>query len=135
MVIAPKIHRHLPGSILAIILVTVIASLASLPLARIGQLPPALPAPHLPAMDAAMLQALVAPALTVAALAAIESLLSARVAASIPDTGPYDPDRALAGQGPATAAAGMIDGKSAGKGKSVAVEEELGGGRNRQKTK
>src|SRR3546814_10933814 len=113
MVIAPKIHRHLPGSILAIILVTVIASLASLPLARIGQLPPALPAPHLPAMDAGMLQSLVAPALTVAALAAIESLLSARLAASISATGPHDPDRPPAGQGLAPVAPGLFRGRPA----------------------
>src|SRR3546814_947669 len=64
-------------------------------------------------MDAGMLQSLVAPALTVAALAAIESLLSARVAASISDTGPYDPDRELVGQGLASVAAGMFGGMPA----------------------
>jgi len=60
-----------------------------------------------------MLQVLIAPALTVAALAAMESLLSARVAASISDTGPYDGDRELVGQGLASIASGFFGGMPA----------------------
>lgn len=113
MVLAPRIHKQLPGSIIAIIVVSVAAALSGLPLATIGELPPALPAPTLPALDPVVLQALVGPALTVAALAAIESLLSARVAASISDTGPYDADRELVGQGLASVAAGFFGGMPA----------------------
>lgn len=113
MVLAPRIHRQLPGSIIAIIVVTGAAALFALPLARIGALPPSLPAPVLPALDPAVLQALIGPALTVAALAAIESLLSARVAASLSDTGPYDADRELVGQGLASIAAGFFGGMPA----------------------
>lgn len=53
------------------------------------------------------------PAVAVAALAAIESLLSARVAASLADTGPYDPDRELVGQGLASIGAGLFGGMPA----------------------
>jgi SulP family sulfate permease len=53
------------------------------------------------------------PVLTVAALAAIESLLSARVGASLADTGPYDPDRELVGQGLASIAASFFGGMPA----------------------
>ncbi|GGK88342.1 sulfate permease [Salinibacterium xinjiangense] len=113
MVIAPRIHKQLPGSIIAIVLVSVGASLLGLPLAEIGALPASLPAPGLPDIDAALLQQLIAPALTVAALAAIESLLSARVAASISDTGPYDADRELVGQGLASVASGFFGGMPA----------------------
>jgi len=113
MVLAPRIHRQLPGSILAIVFVSVAASLLVLPLTNIGTLPPALPAPRLPSLDPALLQQLVGPALTVAALAAIESLLSARVAASISDTGPYDADRELVGQGLASVASGFFGGMPA----------------------
>ena len=113
MITAPLIHRHLPGSIIAIIVVTVIAGIAGLPLATIGALPNSLPLPGLPAFDPATVQALVGPALTVAALAAIESLLSARVAASISDTGPYDADRELVGQGLASVASGFFGGMPA----------------------
>jgi SulP family sulfate permease len=113
MLLAPKVHRKLPGSIVAIIVVTVIANLANLPLARIGELPSSLPAPMLPQLDVGLLGSLVGPALTIAALAAIESLLSARVAVSLSDTGPYDADRELVGQGLASIASGIFGGMPA----------------------
>jgi SulP family sulfate permease len=113
MLLAPRVHRSLPGSLIGIVIVAVVASLLSAPLATIGALPATLPAPTLPAMDAATFASLAAPALTVAALAAIESLLSARVAATLADTGPYDPDRELVGQGLASIASGLFGGMPA----------------------
>jgi SulP family sulfate permease len=113
MMLAPRIHRQLPGSLIAIIVVAVIATVANLPLARIGILPNTLPAPSLPSFDIQTLTTLIGSALTVAALAAIESLLSARVAASISDTGPYDADRELIGQGLASIASGLFGGMPA----------------------
>lgn len=113
MVLAPRFHKQLPGSIIAIIVVTVGAALSGLPLARIGSLPASLPAPRIPSLDPAVLQSLIGPAFTVAALAAIESLLSARVAASISNTGPYDADRELLGQGLASIASGFFGGMPA----------------------
>ena len=113
MLVAPKIYKPLPGSIVAIIVVTVLANLLDLPLARIGELPNSLPTPMLPSLDPGVLSSLIAPALTVAALAAIESLLSARVAVSISDTGPYDADRELVGQGLASVASGFFGGMPA----------------------
>ncbi|MFM9877477.1 MAG: SulP family inorganic anion transporter [Rhodoglobus sp.] len=113
MVLARRIHRQLPGSLIAIAVVTVVANLASLPLARIGALPSSLPAPGLPPLDPAVVGTLVGPALAVAALAAIESLLSARVGASLADTGAYDPDRELVGQGLASLASGLFGGMPA----------------------
>jgi len=113
MIFAPRIHKHLPGSIIAIIVVTIIAAVTALPLAKIGLLPSSLPTPRLPSFDPVVVQALVGPALAVAALASIESLLSARVAASISDTGPYDADRELVGQGLASIASGFFGGMPA----------------------
>ncbi|MGA7205216.1 MAG: SulP family inorganic anion transporter [Specibacter sp.] len=113
MVLLPRIHPQLPGSIIAIIVVSVAANLANLPLARIGALPHSLPIPSLPALDATTTISLLGPALTVAALAAIESLLSARVAAAMSDTGPYDADRELFGQGLASIASGFFGGMPA----------------------
>lgn len=113
MIGAPRIHPQMPGSILAIIAASVLAALLDLPTARIGVLPDSLPAPVLPAFDGATLIALAAPAATIAALAAIESLLSARVATSISDTGPYDADRELVGQGLASVASGFFGGMPA----------------------
>jgi sulfate permease, SulP family len=110
---APKIHPQLPGSIIGIIVATLVAQLAGLDVTRIGALPNTLPAPSLPSIDLAMVAALAGPAVTIAALAAIESLLSARVAASISDTGPYDADRELVGQGLASLASGFFGGMPA----------------------
>ncbi len=113
MLLAPRVHPAVPGSIAAIVLVTVVAAATGLPLATIGTLPAGLPVPTLPSLDLASLSGLAGPAITVAALAAIESLLSARVAASHSDTGPYDPDRELVGQGLASVAAGIFGGMPA----------------------
>ncbi len=113
MIAAPKVHRLLPGSIIAIVLVSVVAAVAQLPIATIGGLPAGLPAPIMPSLSWDAVSPLLAPALTVAALAAIESLLSARVAASISDTGPYDADRELVGQGLASVASAFFGGMPA----------------------
>ncbi|BAK35606.1 putative transporter [Microlunatus phosphovorus NM-1] len=113
MVGAPRLHPKLPGSMIAIVIVTVAATLVHAPIARIGTLPDSLPAPSMPPVDPVLVMNLSGAALTVAALAAIESLLSARVAASISDTGPYDADRELVGQGLASVAAGLFGGMPA----------------------
>jgi SulP family sulfate permease len=113
MLLLPRLHRAIPGSLVGIVIVTVLALLLPTPLSAIGSIPSTLPAPTFPALDLATLSALALPALTVAALAAIESLLSARVAAGLADTGPYDPDRELVGQGLASVAAGLFGGMPA----------------------
>lgn len=113
MVVAPRIHRSLPGSLVGIVFITVLCALVPTPLAAIGTLPANLPAPVLPAIEPGLLADLIAPAVTVAALAAIESLLSARVAASLDDTGPYHPDRELLGQGIASIGSGIFGGMPA----------------------
>ncbi len=113
MVIAPRIHRSIPGSLVGIVIVTIIAAIVPNPLARIGTLPSSFPVPHLPAIAPDAIMDLLSAAVTVAALAAIESLLSARVAASMADTGRYDPDRELVGQGIASLGASLVGGMPA----------------------
>nr|WP_246533812.1 SulP family inorganic anion transporter [Microbacterium flavescens] len=113
MIVAPKLHRSLPGSLIGIVLVAGLAAVVSAPLALIGVLPSSLPAPALPVVGPGTLVMLAPAALTVAALAAIESLLSARVAASLADTGAYDPDRELVGQGLASIGSGLFGGMPA----------------------
>lgn len=104
----PRLHRSLPASLLAVIAVTVLAETAHLQVARIGALPSSLPVPALP--DLADAGSLVAPALVVAFLAALESLLSARVADGMSDAPRHDPDRELFGQGLANIASGLCGG-------------------------
>src|SRR5690606_2256044 len=93
--------------------VTVTVWALDLSVAEIGELPAGLPSPTVPQADWALVSALIGPAIAVAALAAIESLLSARVAASLADTGAYDADRELVGQGLASIAAGFFGGMPA----------------------
>jgi SulP family sulfate permease len=113
MLVAPRLHRLLPGSIIAIVVVTLAATAAGLPLPLIGKLPASLPAPHLPTFEWSALPGLAGSVFAVAALAAIESLLSARVGSALADTGPYDPDRELVGQGLASIASGFFGGMPA----------------------
>jgi SulP family sulfate permease len=88
-----------PGSLVAVVVATLLAQGLHLPVARIGALPSHLPAPSLPAISPAQLQPLLLPALAVAALAALESLLSATVADAMSVSERHDPDRELFGQG------------------------------------
>jgi len=110
---APRLQRVVPGSIIAIVIVTVVVTVAKLPLPAIGTLPHSLPAPHLPLVAWSALPGLAGSVFAVAALAAIESLLSARVGSTLADTGPYDPDRELVGQGLASIASGFFGGMPA----------------------
>ncbi len=113
MVGLPRVHRAIPESLAAVVAATVLVVVAHLPVARIGELPSHLPTPVLPHADLDALQTLIGAALAIAALAAIESLLSARVAATMSPTGPYDPNRELVGQGLASVASGLFGGMPA----------------------
>ena len=113
MLLAPRIHAAIPGSLVGIVVVSLLALVIPNPLTRIGALPAGLPAPSLPALDPTALGALLPAAATVAALAAVESLLSGRVAASMADTGRFDPDRELVGQGIASIGSALFGGMPA----------------------
>ena len=118
MLLLPKLNKTLPASLIAVLLATVAAELLRLQIPRIGELPHSLSAPSLPSLDPAALGGLLMPAVSIAMLAAIESLLSARVAAGMvgPDgrpSGAYSPDRELTGQGLASIAAGLFGGMPA----------------------
>lgn len=80
----PRVTRKIPGSIVAIILTTVVVHAFHLPVAtigsRFGDIPSGLPVPHWPDMGWDDIRQLVSPAFTIALLGAIESLLSATVA-------------------------------------------------------
>lgn len=118
MVLVQKLFRALPASLLAVLLATTAAELLQLDIPRIGPLPHSLPSPAFPGFDPASLGSLAMPAVAIAVLASIESLLSARVAAGMtgPDgapSGAYSPDRELTGQGLSSIAAGLFGGMPA----------------------
>ena len=118
IVVWDRVVRVIPGSFVAIVLVTVATNLLGVKLVTIGSLPVGLPIPRMPSLDISHLLDLVAPAFAIAMLAAIESLLSARVASDMKtpekkSTGAYNPDRELFGQGLASIAAGFFGGMPA----------------------
>ena len=114
----------IPFSIVAVIAATLAAQAFGLTGAKpIGELPAGLPAPSLSFLDPGDLGSLLAPAVAVAALAALESLLSAQVAdgmtagrrrgpdgAAAPAPQKHDPDKELFGQGLANIAAPLFGG-------------------------
>jgi SulP family sulfate permease len=80
----PRVSRRIPGPFMALMVVTAAVQLLDLPVETIGQrfgaVPSSLPSPTLPSLPFSQWSGLVAPAFTIALLAAIESLLSAVVA-------------------------------------------------------
>ncbi|MEV0826912.1 SulP family inorganic anion transporter [Nonomuraea rubra] len=99
LLVGASLRPNVPFSLLAVVAVTLGAELAELPLARIGHLPQGLPAPSLGFLDLDVIPSLIAPAIAVAALASMESLLSATVADNMTGRHRHDPDRELFGQG------------------------------------
>lgn len=110
MLLTARLRPGVPGSLVGVAAVTGVAELLHLDIARIGALPSGLPAPQLPHVPWESLHQLVLPALVVAALAALESLLSATVADAMSVSERHDPDRELLGQGVANLAAPLFGG-------------------------
>lgn len=110
------IHFHIPGSIVAIFVATVISKLFSLHVSRIGQLPRSLSLTRNFSMSDIPIASFVYAAFVIAALGAIESLLSARVADGMARKEidhlqeKHDPNKELFGQGLATIASALMSG-------------------------
>ena len=113
MTVLPRLHRALPASLIAVATATVVAEVFDLPVSRIGALPSSLPLPSLPSVSIDRISSLFSAALAVALLAALESLLSAKVADGMADTTRHDPDRELFGQGLANIASPLFGGMPA----------------------
>lgn len=110
ILVGGRLRPAVPFSLVAVIAATVLAELAGLDVVRIGTLPSGLAAPSLGFLDVSMLWSLAGPALAVAALAALESLLSAAVADGMGVNHKHDPDRELFGQGLANLVVPMFGG-------------------------
>ncbi len=100
----------LPIALPAVAAATLANSLLDLGAAPIGDIPAGIGVPSLPGVPLGELDALLLPAVAVAALAALESLLSATVADGMSVGQRHDPDRELVGQGLANLAAPLFGG-------------------------
>jgi MFS superfamily sulfate permease-like transporter len=105
-----KVLPTWPGALLVVAAATAADQLLSLGLAPIGHIPSGLPAPRLPDVPLSDLDSLLLPAIAVAALAALESLLSASVADAMSVGQRHDSNRELVGQGMANLAAPLFGG-------------------------
>lgn len=117
IVYTPKISKKLPGSLLAIILMTVVALLLKnyagvTTIETIGDrftINPNMPTPEVPKITWEVFTKLMSPALVIAMLGAIESLLSAAVADGVIGD-KHDSNQELVGQGIANMACSLFGG-------------------------
>jgi sulfate permease, SulP family len=109
-------RRRVPGTIFALTLGTLAVALFQLPVATIGSrfggIPQGFPTPHLPTFDWDNVQNLFRPAMTIALLAAIESLLCAVVADGMIDDR-HDSNQELMAQGLANICSPLFGGIAA----------------------
>lgn len=110
MLIGGRWRPGVPFSLVGVAAATVLAETAPISLARIGALPAGVPSPSLGFLDVHAVGTLLPAACAVAALAALESLLSATVADAMSVNEHHDPDRELFGQGLANLAAPVFGG-------------------------
>ncbi|MGD9589316.1 MAG: SulP family inorganic anion transporter [Pyrinomonadaceae bacterium] len=113
IILWPRVTHRIPGQLVAILAVTFAVQYFHLPVAtietRFGGMPTGLPSPQLPAVSWAVFQELFSPALTIAILAALESLLSSVVADGMTGTR-HRSNMELIGQGAGNIASAVFGG-------------------------
>lgn len=111
-----KIKMYFPASFSALFLTTLIVKASNLDVATIGNIPRNVSTYTSPILSSGEYLSLITPALSIAILAAIESLLSARVAddiSNVPSDKKFKPNQELFGQGLATTFASVFGGMPA----------------------
>ncbi len=113
ILIVPKLVKRVPGYIAALFLGTLAVVLLKLPVdtigSRFGEVPSGLPSLHIPEFHPHLMLPLISPAITVAMLGAIESLMSAVVADRMSGD-KHNPNVELIAQGVANVASPMFGG-------------------------
>jgi SulP family sulfate permease len=111
--ITPRFSKRVPGALIALLVVTPLAVFLKLPVetigSRFGDLPNTLPRPTIPAVNLETVRNLFQPAVTIALLGAIESLLSAIVSDGMIG-GRHRSNTELIGQGIANIASALFGG-------------------------
>lgn len=110
ILLVARIRPGVPGPLIVVVAVAVGNQIFGLGLTTLGYIPASLPALEFPTEAWNQVDALVLPAAAVAALAALESLLSATVADAMSIGEHHDPDRELFGQGLANLATPLLGG-------------------------
>ncbi|MDK9710545.1 SulP family inorganic anion transporter [Acidaminobacter sp.] len=109
----PKVSRKVPGSLIALIVATVVVQVTGMDVATIGstfgELSSKIPTPQIPTVSLSEMRMLIGPAFTIAILGSIESLLSAVVADGIIGS-KHRSNMELVAQGVANIASGLFGG-------------------------
>ena len=113
IVLWPKVNKTIPGSMIALIVATLLVKFLNIPIDTIGsrfsEISSSVPVPVMPSFSVATINKLFVPAVTIAILGALESLLSAVVADEmVGDT--HDSNMELVAQGLANIASGLFGG-------------------------
>ena len=125
-----RLRRALPPSVAALLVGTVISVLWISDVAIIGDVPAGLPEPRLPSFGWGDLAGALAPAITLALLGSINSLLTAMVADSM-TRDQHQPNRELIGVGIANVVGGFIGAVPGAGATSATVANVKAGGRTR----
>lgn len=99
MLLAVRFRPGLPVSLVAVAVATVVMTMVHGSIQTIGRIPAGFPVPAVPHVAASQLGDLLVPAIAIATLAALESLLCASVADGMTVGEHHDPSRELFGQG------------------------------------
>ncbi|GAU78111.1 SulP family inorganic anion transporter [Fusibacter sp. 3D3] len=109
----PKVNKKIPGSLIALIVTTLMVTFGHLDVptigSKFGELSSSFPAPHFPEISLERLQMLLKPAFTIAMLGAIESLLACVVSDGMIG-GKHRSNMELVAQGVANIASGLFGG-------------------------
>jgi sulfate permease, SulP family len=125
--ILPRFTKAVPASLVALVALTALAILLGLEVSVIGKIPSGLPSLVMPSVDLQRLTSLIAAAIQLAFLGAIDSLLTSLVADNLTRT-QHDSNRELVGQGLGNIAAGLIGGiPGAGATMRTVLNVEAGG--------
>jgi len=113
LVLGARFAPRVPGAIVVLVAGTLGSLALALPVetigSRFGGIPAGFPSPHVPTFRPELALALLSPALTIALLGAIESLMSAVVADRMTG-GRHDPNAELVGQGAANVLSPLFGG-------------------------
>ena len=109
----PKVSQKIPGSLVAVLITTILASALHLPVATVGskfgKIQSSIPHPFIPDLDFHTIRTLIQPAITIALLGGIESLLSAVVADGM-ISGNHRSNMELVAQGAANVCSSLFGG-------------------------
>ena len=124
--ILPRIRRSFPSAIVAIVLATAIAKILNLELPTIGNIPRSMPVFRLPVFDWQVMKIIIAPAMALAVVGLLDSLLTSLVADRITKHR-HESNRELIGQGLGNCVAGLFGGLP-GAGATIRTEININSG-------